>query len=170
LTTEHLAEELTWLPLTNERHQRALHEQNLKVTSAGSRARRVEVNFSISRSDQGRNSRLSERRMSANDAALSASPANGQSSTDAQGKITYFNQAAVELAGRTPAIGSDEWCVTWKLYRPDGGRLPHDECPLAIALKEGAPSATPKPWRSVPTGPEFPSFRIRNRFATAPAK
>jgi PAS domain S-box-containing protein len=57
--------------------------------------------------------------------------------TDAQGKITYFNQEAVELAGRTPAIGSDDWCVTWKLYHPDGRPLPHDQCPMAIALKEG---------------------------------
>jgi PAS domain S-box-containing protein len=29
--------------------------------------------------------------------------------TDARGKITYFNQEAVELAGRTLTIGSDEW-------------------------------------------------------------
>jgi PAS domain S-box-containing protein len=57
--------------------------------------------------------------------------------TDADGKITYYNQAAVELAGRTPTIGSDEWCVTWKLYWPDGRPLPHSECPMAIALKEG---------------------------------
>jgi PAS domain-containing protein len=64
--------------------------------------------------------------------------------TDAQGKITYFNQAAVELAGRTPAIGSDDWCVTWKLYHPDGRPLPHEQCPMAIALKEGRASATPK--------------------------
>jgi PAS domain S-box-containing protein len=57
--------------------------------------------------------------------------------TDAQGRITYFNQAAVELAGRTPTLGSDEWCVTWKLYWPDGTPLPHDQCPMAVALKEG---------------------------------
>jgi PAS domain S-box-containing protein len=57
--------------------------------------------------------------------------------TDAQGRITYFNQPAVELAGRTPTLGSDEWCVTWKLYHPDGTPLPHDQCPMAIALKEG---------------------------------
>ncbi|MCP1767203.1 PAS domain S-box-containing protein [Bradyrhizobium japonicum] len=57
--------------------------------------------------------------------------------TDAAGKITYFNQAAVELAGRTPELGTDEWCVTWKLYWPDGTPLPHDQCPMAIALKEG---------------------------------
>ncbi len=59
--------------------------------------------------------------------------------TDAEGKVTYFNEAAVDLAGRTPTIGSDEWCVTWKLYRPDGSPLPHDECPMALALKEERP-------------------------------
>jgi PAS domain S-box-containing protein len=57
--------------------------------------------------------------------------------TDAQGKITYFNQAAIEFSGRTPALGSDEWCVTWKLFMPDGTPLPHDECPMAVALREG---------------------------------
>ena len=57
--------------------------------------------------------------------------------TDAQGRITYFNQAAVELVGRTPTIGSDEWCVTWKMFNPDGTPLPHDQCPMAVALKEG---------------------------------
>jgi PAS domain S-box-containing protein len=57
--------------------------------------------------------------------------------TDAQGRITYFNQAVIELAGRTPTIGSDEWCVRWKLFRPDGAPLPHDQCPMAVALKEG---------------------------------
>jgi PAS domain S-box-containing protein len=57
--------------------------------------------------------------------------------TDAQGRVTYYNEKAVELAGRVPVIGSDEWCVTWKLYWPDGTPLPHDQCPMAIALKEG---------------------------------
>jgi PAS domain S-box-containing protein len=57
--------------------------------------------------------------------------------TDAAGRISYFNEAAVDLAGRTPTLGSDEWCVTWKLYNPDGTPLPHDECPMAVALKEG---------------------------------
>jgi PAS domain S-box-containing protein len=57
--------------------------------------------------------------------------------TDAQGKITYFNEAAVEFSGRTPVLGSDEWCVTWKLFMPDGTPLPHDQCPMAVALREG---------------------------------
>jgi PAS domain S-box-containing protein len=57
--------------------------------------------------------------------------------TDAQGKITFFNHAAAELAGRAPTIGSDDWCTTWKLYHPNGTVLPYDECPMAITLKEG---------------------------------
>lgn len=56
--------------------------------------------------------------------------------TDRNGAITYFNQACVELAGRTPAIGIDKWCVTWKLRTPDGRHLPHDQCPMAVALRD----------------------------------
>lgn len=56
--------------------------------------------------------------------------------TDAQGHVTFFNDAAADLAGRRPNLGVDQWCITWKLYRPDGTPLPHDECPMAVALKE----------------------------------
>jgi PAS domain S-box-containing protein len=57
--------------------------------------------------------------------------------TDAEGRITYFNPACVEFSGRTPELGSDHWCVTWKLFYPDGAPMPHSECPMAIALKQG---------------------------------
>jgi PAS domain S-box-containing protein len=56
--------------------------------------------------------------------------------TDAQGRITFYNQAAAALWGHRPPLGS-LWCGSWKLYWPDGRPLPHDECPMAIALKEG---------------------------------
>ena len=56
--------------------------------------------------------------------------------TDEAGRITYFNEAAAELWGRRPDIGTSEWCGSWRLYRPDGTHLPHDECPMALALKE----------------------------------
>jgi PAS domain S-box-containing protein len=56
--------------------------------------------------------------------------------TDSRGRITFFNKAAEEMAGRRPVIGVDQWCVTWKLYWPDGTPLPHDQCPMAVALKE----------------------------------
>src|ERR1051325_5597482 len=54
--------------------------------------------------------------------------------TDAEGRLTYFNPAAVELSGRVPELGSDKWCVTWKIFLPDGTPLPHNECPMALAL------------------------------------
>ncbi len=57
--------------------------------------------------------------------------------TDAEGRLTHFNPAAVEFSGRKPELGSDQWCVTWKLYYPDGTPMPHDQCPMAVALKEG---------------------------------
>jgi CheY-like chemotaxis protein len=56
--------------------------------------------------------------------------------TDAAGRITFYNEAAVKFSGRRAQLGFDQWCVTWRLYWPDGTPLPHDECPMAIALKE----------------------------------
>lgn len=56
--------------------------------------------------------------------------------TDAEGKIVYFNQAAAELWGHRPKLGTDAWCGSWRLYSPDGQPMAHGECPMAIALKE----------------------------------
>ena len=55
---------------------------------------------------------------------------------DAEGTVTYFNKACVTLAGRTPEVGRDKWCVTWRIYTPDGESLPHDQCPMAVAIRE----------------------------------
>ncbi len=59
--------------------------------------------------------------------------------TDASGRITFFNKAAVELAGHRPELGRDLWCVSWRLCRSDGTPLSHDECPMAVALREDRP-------------------------------
>src|SRR5471032_1434589 len=56
--------------------------------------------------------------------------------TDAAGRLTYFNDAAVDLWGQRPALGSTEWCGSWKLYWSDGTPMAHGDCPMAIALKE----------------------------------
>lgn len=55
--------------------------------------------------------------------------------TDAAGGVTYWNQACVAFAGRKPQLGEDRWCVTWQLYTMDGDFLPHDQCPMADAIK-----------------------------------
>src|SRR5487761_1708467 len=54
--------------------------------------------------------------------------------TDACGRITFYNRACVEFAGREPKLGDD--CVAWRLYWPDGRPMPHDQCPMAIALRD----------------------------------
>jgi PAS domain S-box-containing protein len=59
--------------------------------------------------------------------------------TDAEGFVTYANAAAVDLAGRASIPGVDRWCVTEKLFTADGEPLPHDQCPMATAMKEGLP-------------------------------
>ncbi len=59
--------------------------------------------------------------------------------TDANGRIAIFNQAAVEFFGGVPQPGTDSWCVSWKLFRPDGTPLPHDQSPMAVALRENQP-------------------------------
>lgn len=82
--------------------------------------------------------------------------------TDAEGRLTYFNKAAVKLSGRSPEIGTDQWCVTWKIFLPDGAYLPHDQCPMAAALR-GA---------EVPTGIECMAERpdgTRFWFSPCPA-
>ncbi|MEO6040650.1 MAG: PAS domain-containing protein [Croceibacterium sp.] len=56
--------------------------------------------------------------------------------TDKDGTITYYNKACITLAGRRPRVGVDKWCVTWKIFTLEGEFLPHDECPMAVAIKE----------------------------------
>lgn len=59
--------------------------------------------------------------------------------TNAEGHLTYFNRAAARLAGRVPQIGKDRWCVAERLFLPDGTPLPHQDSPLAVALREKRP-------------------------------
>lgn len=58
--------------------------------------------------------------------------------TDAEGRITFYNRAAAELWGCEPAPDS-YWCGSWRIYHLDGRPLPHDECPMAQALKRQRP-------------------------------
>ncbi len=59
--------------------------------------------------------------------------------TDADGVITYFNPACIDFTGRRPEVGADRWCVTWRLHTNAGEFLPHDECPMAVAINTQRP-------------------------------
>jgi PAS domain S-box-containing protein len=84
--------------------------------------------------------------------ALSAAPGGDQSLrdaledlpaaiyvTDAEGVVTYFNSACIDFTGRRPEVGQDRWCVTWRLYTTSGEFLPHDQCPMAVAVNTRTP-------------------------------
>jgi PAS domain S-box-containing protein len=56
--------------------------------------------------------------------------------TDCEGAVTYWNLACIDLAGRVPQLGQDRWCVTWRIYTTHGEFMPHEECPMADAIKQ----------------------------------
>jgi PAS domain S-box-containing protein len=60
--------------------------------------------------------------------------------TDAHGRISFYNEEAANLWGRRPRIGEDMWCGSWRLFWPDGTPIAHEECPMAVTLKTGRPS------------------------------
>ena len=57
-------------------------------------------------------------------------------SCDASGVIQEFNRRAVELWGREPAAGDTDkrFCGSFKLFRPDGRFMPHEQCPMAEVI------------------------------------
>ncbi len=59
--------------------------------------------------------------------------------TDADGRITSFNDAAADLWGCRPELGKSEYCGSYRLYWTDGTLLPHDQCPMAMTLRQKRP-------------------------------
>ena len=78
--------------------------------------------------------------------------------TDADGILTYYNKAAAEMTGREPRVGVDRWCVTHRLYRTDGSFLPHDQCPMAVALREKRPVRNVEIVAERPDGTRVPAM------------
>jgi len=55
---------------------------------------------------------------------------------DALGMIQHFNKRAVELWGRKPVLREtgERFCGSFKLFRPDGSFMGHENCPMADVL------------------------------------
>jgi PAS domain S-box-containing protein len=64
-------------------------------------------------------------------------PAGGYT-CDAHGYITYFNRRAVELWGREPKLNDpvDRYCGSFKLFSTDGSPIVHEQCWMALALRD----------------------------------
>ena len=60
--------------------------------------------------------------------------------TDAAGRITFYNEAAGALWGSKPELGDAQWCWgSWKQYWPDGKAITRADSPIALALETGQP-------------------------------
>jgi len=62
-------------------------------------------------------------------------------SCDASGVIRDYNNRAAELWGRKPEPGDtdERFCGSFKLYRPDGSFMPHEQCPMGDVLTGKVP-------------------------------
>src|SRR4051812_40141784 len=63
----------------------------------------------------------------------------GAYTCDADGLITSFNQPAAEFWGREPKLNdpADRFCGSLKMLTSDGTPIPHKECWMALALRDG---------------------------------
>lgn len=57
--------------------------------------------------------------------------------TDANGYVTYCNEACVKLWGQRPEPGTVRWSGAWGLLRGDGSPIAPDEIPMSVALRTG---------------------------------
>jgi PAS domain-containing protein len=61
----------------------------------------------------------------------------GAYTCDGEGLITYFNQHALQVWGRAPALHdpADRYCGSFRLFAADGSMIAHDECWMALAIR-----------------------------------
>ncbi|MET0482789.1 MAG: PAS domain S-box protein [Aestuariivirgaceae bacterium] len=58
--------------------------------------------------------------------------------TDAEGRIVFYNEAAAAMWGNHPEPGA-KWCGSWRLYHADGKPMAHEDCPMAVTLRDRRP-------------------------------
>jgi PAS domain S-box-containing protein len=58
---------------------------------------------------------------------------------DLEGRVTFYNQAAATLWGRTPELYKDLWCGSFKIFSKNGEQIALDDCPMAQVLKMKIP-------------------------------
>ncbi|WP_161600923.1 PAS domain S-box protein [Teichococcus oryzae] len=59
--------------------------------------------------------------------------------TDAGGRLTFYNEAAADLWGWYPPLGEMLWGGALQLHAADGASIGHEECPMGVALRENRP-------------------------------
>jgi PAS domain-containing protein len=63
---------------------------------------------------------------------------------DRDGYVVFFNEAAARIIGsrfeETGRLAREEWNATFGPFDESGGRIPVEELPLTVALREGRPA------------------------------
>ena len=72
------------------------------------------------------------------------------------GCIQYYNRRAVELWGRAPAYGVEQYWGSLKLFLPDGTLLPHSRSPVVQVLSTGDPQKNVELLIERPDGSRLP--------------
>ena len=69
--------------------------------------------------------------------ALDRLPA-GAYTCDASGLITWFNDHAVRVWGRAPALNdpTDRYCGSFRMFTANNEPIAHDECWMALAIRD----------------------------------
>ena len=56
--------------------------------------------------------------------------------TDPDGRLTWYNQAAVEMWGREPEIGKESWCGFQRVYDQDYQPLDMEKSPIGVTVAQ----------------------------------
>ena len=75
---------------------------------------------------------------------------------DRNAVIQQYNSRAVELWGREPVCGVEQYCGSVKLWLPDGTLLPHTLTPLVEVLRTGIPELNVEVYIERPDGSRLP--------------
>lgn len=77
-------------------------------------------------------------------------------SCDRNAVIQHYNQRAVELWGREPARGVEQYCGSVRLWLPDGTHLPHAQSSIVDVLRTGIPAPNIELFIERPDGSRLP--------------
>ncbi|MBV9653945.1 MAG: PAS domain S-box protein [Acetobacteraceae bacterium] len=76
--------------------------------------------------------------------------------TDADGWLTFYNDAAATLWGWRPPLKTTRWCGSWRLRWADGRSVRADEHPMRMVLKQCQPASPQEVFLERPDGSRVP--------------
>ncbi|WP_207457754.1 PAS domain S-box protein [Azospirillum sp. SYSU D00513] len=148
---ERISWEFDITALDGQRHHMETHAVPLRMPNR--RVAHLAVTRDVSeRRDYENRLRDSERDLRA---LLEALPA-AVYTTDPDGRITFFNQAAIQLWGGVPDAETARWCGSHRLLTENGEPLPHGRSPMAEAVAENRPLRNREAMLERPDGSRVP--------------